>query len=217
MRPMDPRLPFIHPSYAHEQHLAEDNQRLEFLGDAVLGALVAEMLHEAFPLAREGTLTKLKIGLVRRETLAAAARRMGFGRKLLLGEGERRSGGADRDGNLADAFEAWLGWVWLEEGPKAARMRVRECFAGEVEALRAEPELLEDPKSLLQAWCQEQGLGLPEYRAASGEGPDHAPRFRVRVLVDGRPAGEGSGASKKAAEQAAAREALEMLEPPLAP
>lgn len=210
--PMDPKLPFIHPSYAHEQQLAEDNQRLEFLGDAVLGLLASEMLYETFPLAREGTLTKLKVGLVRKETLAAAARRLGFGRKLLLGEGERRSGGAERDSNLADAFEAWLGWMWVEEGPKAARAKVRECLAGEMEALRDDPEALEDPKSLLQAACQERGLGLPEYRTTGEEGSDHARSFRVRVWIQDRQVGEGAGASKKAAEQAAAREALDQIE-----
>ena len=213
MSPMDPRLPFIHPSYAHEQHLAEDNQRLEFLGDAVLGLLVAEMLHEAFPLAREGTLTKLKIGLVRKETLAAAARRLDFGARLLLGQGERRSGGADRESNLADAFEAWLGWVWLEEGLRSARSRVRDCLRAELEALRGDPEALEEPKSRLQTLCQDSGLGLPEYRPAGEEGPDHAPQFRVRVYLGGRYAGEGSGPTKKTAEQAAARAALEKLDP----
>jgi len=209
---MDSKLPFIHPSYAHEQRLAEDNQRLEFLGDAVLGLLVAELLVEAFPLAREGTLTKLKAQLVRKEALASAARRLEFGRKILLGEGERKSGGAERDSNLADAFEAWLGWMWLEEGPKAARARVRECFCEALEALRDDPETLEDPKSLLQAICQERGLGLPEYRCTGEEGPDHAPIFRIRVWIRDRQAGEGAGPSKKAAEQAAAREALNQIE-----
>ncbi len=213
MGTMDPRLPFIHPSYAHEQRLAEDNQRLEFLGDAVLGLLAAEMVYEAFPLAREGILTKMKAHLVRKEALAAAARRLEIGRKLLLGEGERRRGGAERDSNLADAFEAWLGWMWLEEGPRAARSRVREWFSPDLEALRTDPDVVEDPKSLLQVRCQEEGLGLPEYRSVGAEGPDHAVQFRVRVLIGGRPAGEGVGPSKKAAEQAAAREALEALPP----
>jgi len=209
---MDSRLPFIHPSYALEQKLAEDNQRLEFLGDALLGFVIAEHLHEHYPLAKEGILTKLRASLVRRDTLAELARRMGFEEKVLLGEGERRSGGERKDSILADAFEAYVAWVYLEHGMRKARRMILECFSDRLKALQESPMEVDDPKSRLQEHCQAAFGQVPVYRLAGTEGPDHAREFRMEVLIGDRLLGTGAGGTKKTAQQAAALEAIERLD-----
>jgi ribonuclease-3 len=209
---MDPRLPFIHPSFALEQKLAEDNQRLEFLGDALLDFVIAEYLHSRYPLAKEGILTKLRASLVRKDALAELARQARLEEKILLGEGERRSGGAGKDSILADAFEAHLAWLFLEHGFRRARKFILECYKERFKALQDRPMEMDDPKSRLQEHCQLVSGEVPTYRAAGAAGPAHVREFRTEVWLGDRRLGEGTGRSKKASQQAAAENALLRLE-----
>lgn len=185
-----------------------DNERLEFLGDAVLGAIVAEELYRAFPAVPEGSLTLMRAELVRQAGLARWARRFDLGRHLVLGRGEEQRGGRARDALLASAFEALIGAVYLDQGYATAQRIVAELVA---EAL---PELspsarAQDPKSELQYRVQARSHSLPIYQVLSIEGPVHQPLFTVEVTAAGGVSGAGTGASKQAAEQEAARQALE--------
>jgi len=196
-----------HPSYRAEAG-GEDNQRLEFLGDAVLGLLAAKHFFAARPAAGEGELTDARSRLAREATLARAARALGLGEKILLGTGEAKQGGADRDAILADAFEAVLGAVWLEEGLAGAE----EAFAAWLLPFAPEAEeACDNPKGALQEKLQAAGKGIPFYEVLSEKGPPHARRFRVAVFSGGEKLAEGEGESKKAAETAAARAALHAL------
>jgi len=182
-----------------------DNERLEFIGDRVLGLAVAELLAEALPDATEGQLARHYNRLVRGGACAAVARDVGLGPHLILSESEADSGGRDKHTILADAIEALLGAIFLEGGFDAARQVVRRLWAGYLEAI---PEVTADAKSLLQEWAQGQGLPLPEYVLVARKGPDHAPHFTAEVRISGKTPVRGEGASKRAAEQAAARALL---------
>lgn len=182
-----------------------DNERLEFLGDRVLGLAIAELLVAALPEATEGQLARHYNRLVRGGTCAAVARDIGLGQHVILSESEAESGGRDKDTILADAIEALLGAAFLEGGFDAGRQVVSKLWAPYVEDI---PAVTADAKSLLQEWAQGQGLPLPEYVEVARKGPDHAPHFTAEVRIPGRPAARGEGASKRAAEQAAARAAL---------
>jgi ribonuclease-3 len=178
-----------------------DNERLEFLGDRVLGLAVAELLTERFPTANEGDLAKRFNTLVRGETCAHVARSWNLGPQLNLSESEAESGGRDKDNILADACEAILAAVFLEAGFDTARKLVRKHWTPLIDALPAEAS---DPKSTLQEWAQGRGLPTPSYAEISREGPDHAPRFTAEVRIDAKRIALGSGTSKRAAEQDAA-------------
>lgn len=182
-----------------------DNERLEFLGDRVLGLAIAEMLAETMPEAREGELARAYNRLVRGETCARIGRELGLGLHLLLSGAEADSGGRDKDTILADAVEALLGAVFLEAGFTAARAVVHRLWRRRGEQVS---RLAADAKSALQEWAQGQGLALPEYVEIARDGPDHAPRFTAEVRIRGRESARGAGASKRAAEQAAASELL---------
>lgn len=182
-----------------------DNERLEFIGDRVLGLAVAEMLHEAHPDATEGELARRYNRLVRGQTCASVARRIDVGPHLILSDSEAESGGRDKQTILADALEALLGAVFVEAGFAAARDIVRTLWGAQSEEL---PHVVADPKSALQEWAQGQGFDLPEYIEVSRSGPDHAPRFVSEVQVPGRKPARGEGASKRQAEQAAASQLL---------
>lgn len=212
--PVEPGLletALTHASYAHEAGEAvAHNERLEFLGDAVLGVAVADLLYRRYPQAPEGDLSRMRAALVCAPTLARVARRLGLGQFLRLGHGEEASGGRDRTSVLAGALEAVIGAVYLQHGLEAARRLVERCFAEEF-ALAARGELVEDFKTALQEWSQRHLAAEPIYRVVAQEGPDHAPVYTVEVLLGGRPAGSGRGRSKKEAEQAAAEEALRRL------
>lgn len=184
---------------------AGDNERLEFLGDRVLGLAVAELLSEAYPEMREGDLAKRFNRLVRGETCAAVGRAMGLGGHLTLSDSEADSGGRDKDTILADAIEALLGAVFLEAGFDVARAAVRNHWANHLEQM---PKNTVDPKSALQEWAQGRGLDLPKYREVSRSGPDHKPHFVSEVRIKGCKPSQGEGASKRAAEQAAANAML---------
>jgi ribonuclease-3 len=189
----------------------QSNERLEFLGDAVLGLVVADELFATHPGQDEGKLTELRTHLVRRDTLAKAARRLKLGEALLLGRGEEVGGGRGRPTNLAHAYEAVVGAIFLDGGLTSARRFLRRSLSPEFE-LVAERAFPLDPKSQLQEISQSLEQNTPLYRLVKAEGPDHARRFTVEVLVDGRTLGKGTGRSKQQAEKEAAREALEHLE-----
>jgi len=202
----------VHSSYVNENpHLApESNERLEFLGDAVLGLVVADDLFAAFPGQDEGHLTELRTHLVRRDTLAKAARRMQLGADLLLGRGEEAGGGRGRPTNLAHVYESVTGAVFLDGGLTAARKFVRQSLGPELAEMHQRNFPI-DPKSRLQELSQSRFQSPPHYRLVQAEGPDHARHFTIEVLVNGEVAGTGSGRSKQDAEKEAAGEALSRL------
>lgn len=177
-------------------------QRLEFLGDRVLGLAVAELLYRIFPDAPEGELSRRLSELVRRETCAEVAIAWDLGPHLKLGAGEVQTGGRRNQAILSDVAEAVIGAVFMDGGYEAASALIERAFA---DALRAPRRPLRDPKSALQEWAQAQGLPTPSYAILERIGPDHAPKFRIAVKVKGLETGLGLGASKRAAEQDAAR------------
>jgi ribonuclease-3 len=207
------RQALVHSSYVNENpDLApESNERLEFLGDAVLGLVVADDLYAAFPGEDEGKLTELRTHLVRRDTLAKAAAQLQLGEELLLGRGEEGGGGRERPTNLAHVYESVVGAIFLDGGLPAAQDFVRRSLGEDFASVhqRAFPG---DPKSRLQELSQSRYQTTPVYRLIEAEGPDHARRFRVEVVIDGRALGTGSGHSKQQAEKEAASLALEQLE-----
>ncbi len=176
-------------------------QRLEFLGDRVLGLVVSTMLFEAFPAAPEGELSKRLADLVRKETCAAIAREWQLGDHLRLGEGEKRSGAKKRDPILGDACEAVIGAVFRDGGLAAVERLIRANWTNRMHAPITVPR---DAKTLLQEIVQAQGLPVPAYRDVGRIGPDHAPDFEVGVLVEGQGEVCGRGPSKRLAERAAA-------------
>ena len=181
-------------------------QRLEFLGDRVLGLAVADRLYATHPEADEGDLSRRLAALVRRETCAEVAAGWGVGAHLILGQGEVMGGGRRNQTILADVCEAILGAIYLDAGFPAARAVVEAHFqsAGPTGALGGR-----DAKSTLQEWAMSRALPVPAYAVVERTGPDHAPRFRIAALVEGLEPGHGEGASKRVAEQAAARAVLE--------
>ncbi len=208
------RLALTHPSYAHEHPHeggeSHHNQRLEFLGDAVLDFLVAAWLYERFPDLPEGTLTRLRATLVCTESLARLARDLGVGQALRLGRGEEEHGGRDRDANLCDAMEALSGALYLDAGLERLWSLLRPWFERTLEQILATRSYI-DAKSRFQEWAQAERRLTPVYRIVREEGPDHAKLFTAQVLLGGEVVGEGSGRSKRAAEQAAAEVALARL------
>lgn len=205
------RLALTHRSYVHERpHEApESNERLEFLGDALLGQVIAEALFRRFPECDEGRLTELRATLVRAETLAQLAKGLGLGDYLYLGHGEEASGGRLRTRNLARTLEAVVGAVYVDRGYLAAKRLALRLFRDLLQSLS--PEGLRDYKSLLQEQVQAQGKGTPVYRTVSAEGPEHSKQFVVEVMVQGKVLGLGRGSSKRMAQREAARAALERL------
>lgn len=184
-------------------------ERLEFLGDRVLGLVVADMLMEAFPDENEGALARRLAALVREKTLAAVARDIGLGAELRLGPSEAESGARENDALLADACEAMIAAIYRDGGLAPARRFIERHWSDRLAAEVAPPH---DAKSALQEWAQARALPLPVYRVVEREGPDHAPLFTVSVEVEGRPPASATGPSKRVAEQAAARALLEAIE-----
>ncbi len=198
-----------HSSYAneHPEEQAADNERLEFLGDAILDFIAGAWLFERFPEYDEGRLTSIRAALVRVSTLAEFARRVGLPERLRLGKGEVDTGGRERANILGDAFEALLGALYLDQGIEAVRDFVVPLLE------QATPEIVQakldrDAKSHLQEWSQGVLGVTPRYKLVATEGPDHARVFTVEVRLGDRVAGVGRGSSKQMAEQLAAREAL---------
>lgn len=194
-------LALIHASARPGLKPSEDNERLEFLGDRVLGLAIAELLTESLPEASEGELARRYNQLVRAETCAEIALKWELGKLILMSAGEAESGGRTKKTILADACEAVLGAVFIDGGYGAARKLVETFWALELEGV--EPSI-PDAKSALQEWAQGRRLPLPRYVEVAREGPDHAPRFTAEVQIDGIEPERGYGANKRAAEQAAA-------------
>ncbi len=204
-----------HPSYLNELQddpgPGDSYERLEFLGDSALGLAITLELYKKYPGLAEGELTKLKSFLVRRTTLAVVARRLELGQHLNMGKGEESTGGRDRDSNLADAFEALVGAIFLDKGFDAATKFILETMGEEVASL-LQDGVPEDPKSRLQELIQRTGGSSPSYRVARAGGPDHHKSFSVEVVMDGRVMGTGHGRRKLDAEKQAAKVALGRLE-----
>lgn len=203
---------FVHRSYLNENSILalESNERLEFFGDAVLSYVVAERLFRECPDCTEGDLTEWRGHLVRRDSLANFARRLGLGRFLLLGRGEESAGGRDRPANLAGLFEAIVGAIAIDRGLSAARKFIMVAIGDEMLNLRERPTPV-DPKSRLQEVVQARWQRAPSYRTVHEEGPEHRKVFTVEVAIQGQVLGSGVGLSKQEAEREAARQGLDHL------
>ena len=188
-----------------------DNESLEFLGDAVLGFIIADLLFNEFPEHDEGHKSKIKAALVSTTTLAQLAERLNLGEHLLLGRGEEKTGGRQKQALLADSYEALIAAIYLDGGIEHARAFVAREFAALVEDARRAGSAGQDYKSALQELVQSQNAPLPEYRLVGTLGPDHRKLFQVEVVLSGEAVAEATGTSKKEAEQEAARLALEHL------
>jgi ribonuclease-3 len=200
-----------HRSFLNEHPEAlEDNERLEFLGDAVLDFLVGAWLYNRFPEMAEGQLTRLRSALVRTEQLAAFSSQINLGAAMRLGRGEADSGGRQRQALLCATFEAFVGALYLDQGIDSVQKYIEPFLESVADQILASGNT-QDPKSRLQEWVQSRGNEAPIYRTISANGPDHAKIFEVEVLIDGNKYGHGIGRSKQAAAKAAAREAMSAL------
>ena len=207
----DPAL--LSRALTHRSYGAEHNERLEFVGDAVLNCVIAAALFRRFPQLPEGDLSRIRANLVNRDCLLVRAQELAVSGLVSLGEGELRSGGAARPSILSDATEALFGAVFLDSGFEAAREVIERCYAAAIQMV--DPTASgKDPKTRLQEWLQAKGMPLPEYTIAAVEGEAHRQAFTVRCRVNG--VGRetvGRGASRRVAEQEAARAALAALSP----
>lgn len=202
-----------HKSFANERRLAQHNERMEFLGDAVLNLIVSEQLMTSRPEAAEGELSRIRAAIVSEPSLAAVARALGLGLFLRLGKGEELTGGRDKDSLLADSLEALVASLYLDGGIGAAAAFIDRHFRDTVRTASSSGSV-SDYKTALQELCQDRLKVLPEYQVVSQAGPDHQKEFTVELSVKGEVAGRGTGRSKKEAEQRAAKEALERFRSP---
>jgi ribonuclease-3 len=205
-----------HRSRVHEDASGGvfDNESMEFLGDSVLGFVIADMLFREFPQHNEGQKSKLKASIVSAASLARLGEKIDIGHYLILGRGEEKTGGRRKHALIADCYEALIAAIYLDGGIEAVRGFIGRQFAELIEEARrtgAHAAFTEDYKSALQEWLQSHDRGLPAYRLAAEIGPAHRRLFDVEVLVDGEPVARGEGKSKKEAAQAAAKLALERL------
>jgi len=202
-----------HKSKAHEDATGGvvDNESLEFLGDAVLGFVIADLLYREFPHFDEGQKSKAKAALVSTTALAELGQKIGLGAYLLLGRGEEKTGGRQKQALLADGCEAVIAAIYLDGGIDAARDCILQELAEEIEHVRS-PDFLRDFKSALQERLQASGRPLPDYEVTAEQGPDHDKRFHVNVRVQGEVLASSEGRTKKEAEQAAARQALDKVD-----
>lgn len=203
-------LAFVHRSYINEhREVVQHNERLEFLGDSVLGLLMAEHLYRKFPNHPEGDLSYLRSRLVEASSCVAFVHKMEIGKLILLGKGERMNDGRGRESILADLFEAIIGAIYLDGGLEAARGFIFNNFSNEIEATLKTP--LSNWKALLQDYCQKKYQQTPSYQVLEESGPDHSKNFVIAVMVASNEYGRGSGASKKEAQQSAAANAMERI------
>ncbi|HDH99804.1 MAG: ribonuclease III [Candidatus Latescibacterota bacterium] len=202
-----------HRSYAYElgRSGVDSNERLEFLGDAVLNMVVADYLYRKFEEEREGALTQMKSTMVSKRVLARMAKEIGLGEYIMLGESEEASGGRERTSILGDAYEALVGAIYLDGGMRPVRKFLKRHLLHDMHGVLSDEEL-KNYKSALLELAQREGWGHPVYELQGEEGPDHRKLFTVEVKVKGQVYGVGQGRSKKRAEQMAAREALKRLE-----
>jgi ribonuclease-3 len=195
-------------THASTQKKGGDNERLEFLGDRVLGLVVADMVYQAFPGEDEGHLARRHTGLVQRAAIAAAAGALGLSPHIRLSTGEAKTGGLQKDTILADTLEALIGAIWLDGGLPPARDFIEKFWRGMLHT-QGDPPM--DAKTALQEWAQGRGLPVPEYRTLSRGGPEHAPVFEVEVVIPGLPLVRAAASSKRAAEKNAAQKMLETI------
>lgn len=200
-----------HRSYLNEHSEAlEDNERLEFLGDAVMDFLVGAWLYNRFPEMPEGYLTRLRSAIVRTEQLAKFAQEINLGEYMRLGRGEDESGGREKPALLCATFEALIGALYLDQGIDVVEDFIAPMLEPAARQILSDQKD-KDPKSLLQEWAQSQGYGIPFYQMVASRGPDHAKVFEVEVLISDEKFGQGIGHSKQVATKAAARAALTAL------
>ena len=200
-----------HRSFLNEHPEAlEDNERLEFLGDAVLDFVVGAWLYNQFPEMPEGDLTRMRSALVHTEQLAEFARMIDLGYALRLGKGEVQAGGRNRDALLCDTFEAVIGAVYLDNGIGSVQTFIAPYLSEASEDILTNRKN-EDPKSMLQEWAQSRGYAAPMYITRSATGPDHSKIFEVDVFINGKQFGTGKGPSKQSAEKLAAKRILEKI------
>jgi ribonuclease-3 len=200
----------MHRSISNESGSKLNNERLEFLGDSILGAVCATLLYEKYPEKSEGDLAKIKSVTVSEGVLSAVARVLQIDTMLVLGKGEENSGGRTKKAILADALEALIGALYLDSGYRAAFDLVERCIVPEIDRV-TESDYHRDYKSLLQEMCQRRFRSYPEYRMVKRSGPEHERMFWMEVSADGAVYGPGMGRNKKSAEQEAARLAYEAL------
>ncbi len=207
------RQALVHRSYLNEMPDSglESNERLEFLGDAVLGLVVASKLYDDYPQHPEGLLTEMRVALVRRETLARVAKALALGDYLFLGKGEEAAGGRARPSNLSAVYEAVVGAVFVDGGMQKAKKFIINSLAAEFSEL-TKGRILANPKSQLQELLQARFQKAPVYKVLKDEGPDHSKTFTVEVWGGRKPLGIGQGRSKQQAEKEAARAALEKMQ-----
>lgn len=201
---------FMHKTFATEHDIAYDNQRLEFLGDAVVQIIVTEELFHRYPDMKEGAMTKIRSAMVNQEALATIARNLHLGEYLQLGRGEKEAHGDQRDSTLSDLFEAFMGAIFLDSGMDAARdllvNYIREHIPEPADIVKSE-----NPKGALQEFTQQRHMGVPKYHVASVTGPEHQPLHRVEVTIPGYEPVSGYAFSRKQAESDAARRLLAIL------
>jgi ribonuclease-3 len=200
----------LQQALTHRSAPGNSNERLEFLGDAVLDIVVSEALYHSLPDAPEGDLSRLRASLVRDTSLAGIAADLGMGEQLILGSGERKTGGHRRQSILADALEALFGAVYLDSGFTTAAELIRRVFGDKLDDLPHADDL-RDPKTRLQEWLQARGLTPPDYELVNVTGKAHQQRFEVRCSVPGHAPAPGEGRSRRSAEQKAARHMLATL------
>ncbi|BAW80851.1 ribonuclease III [Candidatus Nitrosoglobus terrae] len=194
----------------HRSAAKENNERLEFLGDSILNFIIADLLYGYFPEAQEGKLSRIRSTLVKEDSLAELARELEIGSYLVLGLGELKSGGCYRTSILADAFEAVIGAIYLDNGLEACRQLIELLYRDRLAALTSE-SVLKDPKTRLQEYLQARQLPLPDYRINAVSGESHERIFQVQCIIDNFPSRIGTGYSRRKAEQDAATQILELL------
>lgn len=200
-------LSFVHRSFANESREMKDhNERLEFLGDSVLGMLIAEYLYRNYPMTPEGELSYLRSRLVEASSCVLYIQKLDLGKYLFLGKGERMNDGRGRETILADLFEALIGAIFLDGGLSAAEKFLFKNFTPEIESILQTPQ--RNWKAILQDYCQKRFQQTPTYKVIEETGPDHSKNFKVSVLMGVKELGQGFGSSKKLAQQAAAEDAL---------
>lgn len=194
-----------HPSLTRNEKTtgrAFNYERLEFLGDGVLGMVIAELLIGMYPHENEGALARRQAALVRGETLAKIGTKLGIGKYVLLAEGEEALGGRNNANTMENALEALIGALYLDGGLEPTKAFILKHWSNAAANTKEPPR---DPKTILQEWAQSRGLAIPEYKTVSTKGPSHAPMFTIEVQIDGHDPATGTGTSKKAAEKLAAR------------
>lgn len=204
-------LAFVHRSFANEnKDVAEHNERLEFLGDSVLGLVISDYLYRHLPETPEGELSYLRSRLVEAASCMQYLIKLGIEDRILLGRGERMNEGRGRDSIYSDLFEAIVGAIYLDGGIDPARKFIFESFAEEITSIIKTPQ--RNYKAQLQDWSQKKYQQTPFYEVLEETGPDHSKMFNIRVLVQGREMGFGTGSSKKIAQQAAAEQAMKQID-----